>query len=46
MRCAFSFPLTLYIVKIKLGLSSRIIQFHLADIRGDPPASPPSQWPL
>lgn len=42
MRCAFHFPRTLYIVKIKVGPSSRIIQFYLADVHGDPPASPPS----
>ena len=41
--CIFSPPPTLYIVKIKLGLSSRIIQFHLADSREAPPARPPAQ---
>lgn len=46
MRCAFHFPHALYIVKIKLGPSSQIIQFYLADVHGDPLASPPSSQPL
>lgn len=46
MRCAFYFPRALSIVQIKLELSSRVIQFCLANIHGDLPAGPLSQWLL